>query len=102
MHGAWSALTILIKKQNNVKYRKAKFRHDSQKRKEKFIKDHPYHLRTELEFPQVSASKLEAIKKEIRRKARRKSLIDLSINIIASILMILFLLYLILIWPNQT
>ena len=100
MHGAWSALDQLIKKQNNAKYRKAKFRYHRQKKKEKFLKDHPYHVQTELKFPEVSKSQLEIIKKEIQRKARRRNLINLCIYVVASILVIYELLWLIVFFPD--
>lgn len=51
MHGAWGALTTLIKKQNAAKNRKAALSYDHQRKKEKFLKDHSDGYITELEFP---------------------------------------------------
>lgn len=93
MHGAWGALTILTRKQNNAKYRKAELRHELQKKKEQFLKDHPTDLKTELEFPEVSKQQLELIKKEIRRKAKREFYLNIAAYIITFAALVSLFLY---------
>ena len=72
MHGAWGALTILIKKQNANKYRKARSRYDRQKKKEGFLTNDG--TESEFDFPEVSELEMERIKAEIRADFREQRL----------------------------
>tara|TARA_R110002073_G_scaffold8207_1_gene45707 strand:+ start:145402 stop:145692 length:291 start_codon:yes stop_codon:yes gene_type:complete len=75
----WGALTMLIKRQEATKWRKAELRHQLQKRKEALI-----HKRTdqnEFNFPELSNSEMRKVKDQIRRdfkKERIKHIIYLS------------------------
>jgi hypothetical protein len=73
MFGAPGQFAELLNKQRNAKHRKAETRYDLQKKKETFLKDHPAHVITALEFPEVSEQELENIKKEIRKKAKTEA-----------------------------
>ena len=85
-------MVVLIKKQLSENYRKAVYRDEFKKRKESYLKYDKGKLSI-LEFPDISPDKLALIKKDIRQKARRELTQKITVNVIASITVILILLY---------
>jgi hypothetical protein len=55
----WGSLTILIKRQEAAKRRKATLKYDLQKRRESYIKKK---ATQKLEFPEISDSEIKTIK----------------------------------------
>tara|TARA_R110001632_G_scaffold152588_2_gene270276 strand:- start:10866 stop:11153 length:288 start_codon:yes stop_codon:yes gene_type:complete len=81
MHGAWGGLSILIKRQEAAKFRKAALRAELKNRKESYIHN-VYDLKDEFDFPEISHSEMQLLKEKIRndfRKKRRKEIIIVSI-----------------------
>lgn len=75
----WGALTMLIKRQEAAKWRKAELRRQLQKRKEGLI--HERTDQNEFNFPKLSNSEMRKVKNQIRRdfkKEKIKHLIYLS------------------------
>lgn len=90
----WGSLTMLMKRQNAAKYRKAKKRHDHQKKKEQFVNDHSSDF-TQLEFPEISPQRLETLKLQIRKRAKRKHTIKVIVYaIVIATCTLLYLYYL--------
>ncbi len=59
MGDPWGGLTVLIKKQQHNKYRKAELKYLLQKRKESYLKEN---TNNKLVFPEVSKEELKTIK----------------------------------------
>lgn len=90
----WGSLTMLIKRQNASKYRKAKNRYEHQKKKEQFLNDYPSEL-TQLEFPEISPQRLEALKLQIRKRVKRNHTIKVIVySIVIATCTLLYLYYL--------
>jgi transcription initiation factor IIF auxiliary subunit len=90
----WGSLTMLIKRQNASKYRKAELRYELQKRKESYVKD-AYDMDQTLEFPELSAHEMNVLKQEIRtklKKERRRNLLSYLL-VITLILLFAFIMY---------
>jgi len=75
----WGSLTMLIKKQEVAKNRKAALKYELQKRREVLLKGG---ARKEMEFPEISKADMIILKEEIRRKHQA----DQTKNIIIYIL----------------
>ena len=88
----WGSLTMLIKRQEAAKNRKAKLKFDFQKRKESYLKDN---LGLELEFPNVTKDEMRIIKQDIRAKYKRKRIKNILLNIFL-LIAVFFLFYYIL------
>jgi len=88
----WGSLTMLIKRQNAEKYRKADLRYELQKRKESYITDKE--SQDEFDFPQLSRSEMNEIKEDIRKKIRTDKLKSSIRYILAAIAAFLFITYL--------
>jgi len=93
MFGAPGQFSELLNKQRNEKYRKNSVRYKLQKKKENFLKEHPADMKTELEFPEVSQQKLQAIKEEIRSKAQVEHYIKIGTYFLSTIVFFLLFLY---------
>mmetsp|Transcript_15281 Transcript_15281/g.45632 ORF Transcript_15281/g.45632 Transcript_15281/m.45632 type:complete len:102 (+) Transcript_15281:319-624(+) len=94
----WGALTMLVKRQNAAKYRKAALRHELQKRKESFLKD--VYDDEKLDFPEISSYEMNVLKREIRaklKKQKRQNLLSYAM-VIGLILLFFFLLYFSAMW----
>lgn len=85
----WGSLTMLIKRQNSEKYRKAKSRYDRQKKKEGFLTND--RKESQFDFPQVSEFELERIKGEIRADYRKRRIKNRIISFIILMTVIAFL-----------
>lgn len=72
----WGSLTVLIKKQEAAKNRKAKLKYELQKRKESLISKE----KNSLVFKEVSKADLKTIKAEIREKYRKERIKTLIVN----------------------
>ena len=88
----WGSLTMLIKRQEAAKNRKAKLKFDLQKRKESYLKDNSG---LELEFPNVTKDEMRTIKQDIRAKYKRKRIKNILLNIFL-LIAVFFLFYYIL------
>lgn len=88
----WGSLTMLIKRQEAAKNRKAKLKFDLQKRKESYLKDNSG---LELEFPNVTKDEMRIIKQDIRAKYKRKRIKNILLNIFL-LIAVFFLFYYIL------
>ncbi|MFY0604060.1 MAG: hypothetical protein JXQ93_08925 [Flavobacteriaceae bacterium] len=88
----WGSLTMLIKRQEAAKFRKAALRTELKNRKESYLHD-VYDSKDEFEFPEVSELEMKRIKKEIRRKYKRQRNIHFlfSIMLLSAIIYVLFL-----------
>ena len=73
----WGSLTILIKRQEAAKRRKATLKYDLQKRRESYIKKK---ATQKLEFPEISDSEMKTIKEGIRKKHKREWIKNVLIN----------------------
>jgi hypothetical protein len=93
MHGAWGALSSLIKKQEAAKRRKASLKYDLQKRRDSFLKKKAIQ---KLEFPEISDSEMKTIKDEIRKKHKREWINNILVNLLLLICSF-FLIYYVLI-----
>jgi hypothetical protein len=85
----WGSLTMLIKRQNASKYRKAVLRHELQKKKESYLKD-AYDANEELEFPELSTYEMNVLKREIRAKLKRERIKNIYSYGLAIGLIVLF------------
>ena len=91
----WGSLTMLIKRQNAAKYRKAELRHELQKKRESYVKD-AYNSSEEFEFPEISQHKMNVLKKEIQEKLKRERRKNIYSYGLAIGLIVLFLVVVIL------
>ena len=92
MFGAPGEFAALLNKQRNEKNRKSSARYELQKKKEELLKDREGNY-SELQFPEVSTSQLEMIKKDIRKKAHYESIKNLILTIILVIIVTAVLSY---------
>jgi hypothetical protein len=90
MHGAWGALTILIKRQEAAKFRKT-IRAKSKHRKESYLPDASDN-EDAFDFPEVSEAEMERIKDQIRKKLKRERKIQWIFSSVIFIT-ILFIVY---------
>ncbi|MDT7832181.1 hypothetical protein RQM59_07295 [Flavobacteriaceae bacterium S356] len=88
----WGSLTMLIKRQEAAKFRKAVLRADLKNRKESYLQD-AYTIKDEFNFPEVSELEMKKIKETIRRNYRRQRKIQFlfSITLLSAIVYVLFL-----------
>lgn len=88
----WGSLTMLIKRQEAAKFRKAALRAELKNRKESHIHD-PYTAKDEFDFPEVSEFEMQKIKQDIKRKYKRQRNLQLliSVTLLITITYILFL-----------
>lgn len=84
----WGSLTMLIKKQEAVKNRKAAFKYELQKRRETLLKGSS---QKEMQFPEISKAEMEILKEEIRRKYK----VERIKNILVYVLIFAFLSFLV-------
>ena len=87
----WGSLTMLIKRQNAEKYRKADLRYKLQKRKEEYVHDAYDKDGKALDFPEVSQAEMEKIKKEIRREMKAQKIRGFIPYVIAILFIAAFL-----------
>jgi hypothetical protein len=85
----WGSLTMLIKRQNSEKYRKAKSRYDRQKKKEGFLTHDGEE--SEFDFPEVSEFELKRIKAKIKADHRRQRIKNSIISFVILMAVIAFL-----------
>jgi hypothetical protein len=71
MHGAWGTLTMLIKKQEATKHRKAEIRRNFKNRKNLFIETNN---KGELDFPKISNAEMALLKRKIRKEYRKRNI----------------------------
>ncbi|MFK8060235.1 MAG: hypothetical protein AB8B78_09110 [Polaribacter sp.] len=88
MHGAWGALTSLIKRQEAAKNRKAALKYELQKRRESFLSEK---TDQNLEFPEISDTEMKVLKEKIRKKYRVQKIRNGIINL--TILALVFFLF---------
>lgn len=86
MHGAWGALSSLLKKQEAAKFRKSKLKYELQKRRESLLKGS---TRKEMEFPEISKVDMEILKSAIRKKYKA----DRVKSIIKNVLLLIFVIF---------
>lgn len=86
----WGSLTMLIKRQEAAKNRKATLKYELQKRKTSLLNG----KKNSLKFPEINADELEIIKSEIRKKYKREKIKSIILDIIILISGFLFLCYL--------
>jgi hypothetical protein len=79
MHGAFGAITSLIKKQEAAKYRKATLKYELQKRRESLLKGKPAQA---LEFPEISTAEMKVLKEKIRKKYKTDKIKNAIISIL--------------------
>ena len=79
MHGAFGAITSLIKKQEAAKYRKATLKYELQKRRESLLKGKPTQ---ELEFHEISTAEMNVLKEKIRKKYKADKIKNAIISIL--------------------
>ncbi|WP_026777729.1 hypothetical protein [Polaribacter sp. Hel_I_88] len=85
----WGSLTMLLKKQEVAKNRKAALKYELQKRREVLLKGG---ARKEMEFPEISKTDITILKEGIRRKHKADQTKNIIIYILFFIL-VLFLIY---------
>jgi len=66
----WGALTMLIKRQQADKFRKAALRAKLKSQKESYI--HSHESKDEFNFPELPRSEMEKLKSEIRRDFKKQ------------------------------
>ncbi len=81
----WGSLTMLIKRQEAAKNRKAALKYELKKRKENLIKEK---YTQNLKFPEISNLEMTALKKEIRKKHKKDKIKNNVINLIIFIIII--------------
>ncbi|MDN3620133.1 hypothetical protein QWY81_11770 [Polaribacter undariae] len=91
MHGAFGALTTLIKKQEAAKNRKVSLKYELQNRKEGFFTNSSRH---ELKFPEISKTEMKILKEEIRKKYKAARIKNIAVNFLI-IIFVLLIFYLI-------
>jgi len=69
----WGSLTMLMRRQNADKYRKAKLRYELQKRKEDFLTNKA--AASEFDFPELSKDEMDHVKDTIRSKMKREKIL---------------------------
>jgi len=95
---SWGSLTMLIKKQQADKRRKAEIRALFIKRKKLYI--HTNSTKNEFDFPELTPRNLEKIKTEIRLKLKRRRMVDLIISVLFFIIILAGLVYFYYIFDN--
>jgi hypothetical protein len=75
----WGSLTMLIKRQEAAKNRKASLKYELQKRRESYFKGNPEQA---LEFPEISTAEMKVLKEKIRKKYKADKIKNVIINII--------------------
>ena len=89
----WGSLTMLIKRQNAEKYRKADLRYKLQKRKESHVSDKE--SEDEFDFPKLSKLEMMRIKENIRKRAKAERLKSIISYVLAFLIICyLFMSYL--------
>ena len=83
----WGSLTMLMKRQNADKYRKARLRHQLQKKKESFLSNQNDH--SETDFPEISRAQMELIKQEIRSNLRKQRINSRLISVLIFVLVVI-------------
>lgn len=88
----WGSLTMLIKRQEAAKFRKAKLRAELKNKKEGYLND-VYSVKDEFKFPQVSEFEMKKIKEAIHKKYRKQRNLQFlfSITLLSAIVYVLFL-----------
>lgn len=89
----WGALTMLIKRQQADKFRKAALRAKLKSQKESYI--HSHQSKDLFDFPELPRSEMEKLKSKIRNDYRKQRISNIFLNSIILISVIVFLLYLI-------
>lgn len=74
MHGAWGALSILIKKQEANKFRKAELRSKLKSQREGYSNAHE--SKDEFDFPKISSVEMKRLKSQIRKDFRKEKIKD--------------------------
>lgn len=92
MHGAFGALTSLIKKQEAAKNRKTSLKYELQKRRESLLKNKPSQ---ELEFPEITNTEMKDLKEKIRKKYKEDKIKNTIINSILFLFVVAVFYYMI-------
>ena len=87
----WGSLTMLIRRQEAAKNRKAELKYELQKRKEGIINKK---YNQSLEFPEISKLEMKILKKEIRKKHKRNRIKNALVNLLLYSIIICFFYYL--------
>ena len=88
----WGSLTMLIKRQEAAKNRKASLKYELQKRRESYFKGNP---EQGLKFPEISTAEMNVLKKKIRKKYRADKIKNAIISIIIFTLVVAVFYYII-------
>lgn len=83
----WGALTMLLKRQNADKYRKAQLRHELQKKRESFLSNQK--VNSDVNFPEITRDQMEMIKQEIRSNLRKQRINSRLISALIFILVVI-------------
>ena len=83
----WGSLTMLLKRQNADKYRKAQLRHELQKKRESFLSNQK--VDSGLDLPELTRDQMERIKQEIRSNLRKQQINSRLISILIFILVVI-------------
>ena len=86
----WGSLTMLIKRQEAAKSRKAVLKHELQKRNGSFLNSGSIQ---ELEFPKISDTDMKILKQQIRKKYRVERVRSIIINILVFIFVLTLFTY---------
>ena len=75
----WGSLTMLIKRQEAAKNRKASLKYELQKRRESYFKGKP---EQGLEFPEISTAEMNVLKEKIRKKHKANKIKNAIVSIL--------------------
>lgn len=94
MHGAYGALTVLVKRQQSEKFRKAQMRAKLKSRKESYLD--AYDSKDEFDFPEISTIEMRKLKDQIRKDFRREKIKNVfyflvSILLVSSLVIYVYL-----------
>jgi hypothetical protein len=84
----WGSLTMLIKRQEAAKFRKAILRAELRSRKESHLQD-VYNSKDEFDFPEISNVEMKKLKNEIRSKYRRERALLLLTTLMLLLLIVI-------------
>lgn len=82
----WGSLTMLIKKQEAARNRKAALKYELQKRRESLLKDNAVQ---EMQFPKISTEEMKVLKAAIRKKYKADRIKNSIKNILLFVFVIL-------------
>lgn len=88
----WGSLTMLIKRQEADKFRKAELRARLKSQKESYLHGHEH--KDEFDFPEISPPEMKKLKERIRKDLKKQRIKSIIISSIILSIIITYIVYL--------